>query len=605
MPISFSNALLFFFLSFWVFTARAGNDCQFNCATDCLVVVADQVDSTSQYVTISVSGCKGGPISWFSCRDSGCQVLQCSGSLAEAQRKCDASSTGTFLISKDATTMTLQYHDGALAGNTDCSTTSCDGGSGGGCTVSGSSVLHVCTTTITLPTDKETIPDLDLEDDPTGGTGGVPQCQTDLDCVPVGGCSVGTCNPSKQCVFTPKALGTVCRESVGVCDEPETCDGVSSLCPLDSFKSSAVVCRAALSNCDIAESCSGSSPDCPEDQFVAAGTVCRESAGVCDVEERCDGTPLCPEDSKEPLGTVCRSAATLEDGTSCDEEEVCDGASNDCPPDVYQPANTLCRAVAGVCDVEERCLGTSPNCPSDSFQPATLVCREKVVAADGTSCDVEEKCTGSSAFCPPNDVLPVGTECRAVAGICDVAETCDGSDACPTNGFVAAGTVCRAKVVAADGTTCDQDEVCSGDSALCPADEFLPTGTVCRANADLCDVPETCNGGRDCPTDIRKDHGYVYKCSTTCYVCAVAPNELVLGNGQAYNLGGCGIGKCANIVALPWPSCVNQCISSMCPNNRGLSNSEIYTCNKTDGAWGCDYKLEGEAVAVGVCPQWN
>src|SRR5439155_693072 len=60
-----------------------------------------------------------------------------------------------------------------------------------------------------------------------------------------------------------------------------------------------------------------------------------------------------------------------------------------------------------------------------------------------------------------------------------------------------AGTVCRP---AAD--VCDVPETCDGTSNTCPSDGFLPTSTLCRPSAGPCDVPEYCTGsGAGCPPD--------------------------------------------------------------------------------------------------------
>jgi hypothetical protein len=59
-----------------------------------------------------------------------------------------------------------------------------------------------------------------------------------------------------------------------------------------------------------------------------------------------------------------------------------------------------------------------------------------------------------------------GFECRASAGICDVAETCDGvGTTCPTDVFAPNTTVCRASTGG-----CDTAESCTGTGATCPAD---------------------------------------------------------------------------------------------------------------------------------------
>jgi hypothetical protein len=86
-----------------------------------------------------------------------------------------------------------------------------------------------------------------------------------------------------------------------------------------------------------------------------------------------------------------------------------------------------------------------------------------------------------------------------------VAENCTGSSAdCPADGFVLAGTPCRAAA-----NECDVAEACTGLSAACPADAKQPTGTGCDDN-DTCTMTDQCNGSGTCvgadPLDC--DDGY-------------------------------------------------------------------------------------------------
>jgi fibronectin type 3 domain-containing protein len=129
------------------------------------------------------------------------------------------------------------------------------------------------------------------------------------------------------------------------------------------------------------------------------------------------------------------------------------------------------------------------------LKPAGTVCR----AAAGL-CDVAESCDGMSADCPADKLAVAGTECRAAAGDCDIAETCSGTSGdCPVDGFKQAGTVCRAAA-----GLCDVAESCTGSTAACPIDSMAPAITVCRASTDgnRCDPEETCTGsGASCPAD--------------------------------------------------------------------------------------------------------
>src|SRR5581483_4656719 len=256
----------------------------------------------------------------------------------------------------------------------------------------------------------------------------------------------GCCDASCQIV----AAGTECRAVAGVCDQAESCDGVSAACPADA--KSTAVCRAGAGGCDADESCDGVTDDCPADQLQPAGTVCRAAAGACDLDETCDGsTNVCPPDAKSTA--VCRAAADV-----CDIAESCDGTADACPPDAVQPAGGTCRAAAGVCDAPESCDGTNPTCPAD--QKSTAVCRAAAFPCDGV-----ESCDGIGDDCPPDILASAGTVCRAAAGACDLDETCDGS------------------------------------TAVCPPD--AKSTAVCRAAVDVCDVAESCDGSTDaCPADV-------------------------------------------------------------------------------------------------------
>jgi fibronectin type 3 domain-containing protein len=128
--------------------------------------------------------------------------------------------------------------------------------------------------------------------------------------------------------------------------------------------------------------------------------------------------------------------------------------------------------------------------------PAGTVCRP----AAGL-CDVAESCDGVSPDCPADELAAAGTECRPAAGDCDIAETCGGTSvACPVDGFKQAGTVCRPAA-----GLCDVAESCTGTTAACPIDTMAPAITLCRASTDgnQCDPAEACTGsGVGCPADL-------------------------------------------------------------------------------------------------------
>jgi hypothetical protein len=130
------------------------------------------------------------------------------------------------------------------------------------------------------------------------------------------------------------------------------------------------------------------------------------------------------------------------------------------------------------------------------------------VCGDGVA-EQPEDCDAGAANGTPGSccsasctLVAAGTACRAATDVCDAAESCNGaSGVCPADGFVAAGTTCRA----GSGDACDPSETCTGSAAACPADVVLETGAVCRAGSgDACDPDETCSGvaGEACPADV-------------------------------------------------------------------------------------------------------
>ena len=161
-----------------------------------------------------------------------------------------------------------------------------------------------------------------------------------------------------------------------------------------------------------------------------------------------------------------------------------------------QCASGFC--VSGVC-CDSACNGGCGSCNlAGHLGICTPLTSGSVCRALAGSCDVAETCDGSSLACPADALRPPMTVCRASADTCDVAETCTGaSAACPPDAFQPPTTVCRSSAGA-----CDVAENCTGTSASCPADQLVGAGSLCRESAGMCDVPESCTGTNvECPPD--------------------------------------------------------------------------------------------------------
>ena len=356
-----------------------------------------------------------------------------------------------------------------------------------------------------------------------GGGGGSAGCTSGTVCRP----SVGACDEAELCdnqgncpADVVKAVDTLCRGDAGVCDFAERCDGVSGVCPSDAFVDGGVPCRSAAGDCDDVEFCSGSAIDCPADQLKQSGTSCRSVAGDCDLAEQCDGvSPACPADLKRSAGTECRTSAG-----DCDVAEQCDGTSATCPADLKRSAGTECRTAAGDCDVAEQCDGTSATCPANSFRPSTHVCRNAA-----PTCDVPETCSGSSATCPGDSFASSSVSCQPQScsnGTLQPARFCAGTSAScnftamvSCNGYQCNGTNCR--------TNCSS----IGD---CVAGYFCNGSQQCevkRANGQPCSNADNCSSGV-CTASYVDADGDTYGAGAAASFCGPIPSGRVAQTGD-------------------------------------------------------------------------
>ena len=96
-------------------------------------------------------------------------------------------------------------------------------------------------------------------------------------------------------------------------------------------------------------------------------------------------------------------------------------------------------------------------------------------------CDPAETCDGSGVSCPPD--AKSAAECRAAVGDCDLAESCDGvGNDCPADGFDPFQCI--------DGDPCTSDACVAGNCQ----NDALPDDSPCP-DGDLCNGDETCQSG--------------------------------------------------------------------------------------------------------------
>jgi hypothetical protein len=106
-----------------------------------------------------------------------------------------------------------------------------------------------------------------------------------------------------------RPAGYICRAASGPCDVEERCDGITSICPRNSYAASGTVCRdrARSRPCDAIETCSGTGPLCPVDLDERDGTRCDQYCG----SETCMGGVCTGGVSCAPSYTCCGDVCSL------------------------------------------------------------------------------------------------------------------------------------------------------------------------------------------------------------------------------------------------------------------------------------------------------
>ena len=288
------------------------------------------------------------------------------------------------------------------------------------------------------------------------------------------------------------------QHDILVCDDQNAC--TTDTCDINSPATG--YCRFTPITCDDGKSCTTNTCD-PQ-----SGCVFTPVDSNCNDNNVCTDDVCNPSDPAADPTTGCvitNNSAPCDDGTFCNGTDTC--ANGGCNVHSGDPC-------AGGAECNNVCDEQTKTCAVTSGTPCT---------DDGNVCTLDQ-CNGSGACVhPPGNA---GTVCRASAGVCDVAETCDGTNAnCPADGFAPHSQQCRGSA-----GVCDVAEFCTGSGPNCPADGFAPGGQVCRASAGPCDVAETCTGsGPSCPADGFQPSSQV--CRPSAGPCDVAEN--CTGSGAA------------------------------------------------------------------------
>jgi hypothetical protein len=291
------------------------------------------------------------------------------------------------------------------------------------------------------------------------------------------------------------------------CDEPEECDGVNPTCPADGVKPNGTLCRGSAGICDVIENCDGVNFDCPADQLSPAAPNAAATPANATWPKLHRQRPALPAERLRAVGHYMRRSERY----GLRQRRYMDGQQ---PPRNHEPAMTACGDAETQCINQDYCDGTGL-CQHPAGNSGTE-CR----AAAGL-CDLAESCDGSNPTCPADVIRGVGEVCRPDQGECDSQEICDGVTVnCPPDITTPDGTPCGSPGdtdcsnpdsclagacdpnneatsvqcrAASAGEACDAAEFCDG-AGNCPADAPATTSVVCRPSVDVCDVADHCDG---------------------------------------------------------------------------------------------------------------
>ena len=196
--------------------------------------------------------------------------------------------------------------------------------------------------------------------------------------------------------------------------------------------------------------------------------------------------------------------------------------------------NTGTSAADSTSPAQNGTLTNSPAWTSTDKAPLFGACQRPAGNAGGVCrpsggvCDIAETCNGTNTSCPANGFVPSTTSCRSSAGECDPAETCTGASAgCPSDARSVSGTACSS-----DGLVCTAD-TCNGSSAAC---QHAPgnAGTQCRGAVDECDAAEACDGSTSaCPADEPAPDGSECNDGSACTTDDACAAGICLGGPAA------------------------------------------------------------------------
>jgi len=346
-------------------------------------------------------------------------------------------------------------------------------------------------------------------------------CEDGNRCTQFGACAAGTCVGSNPIVCTAQdqchAAG-VCDPATGVCSNPSKADGVG--CDDGSACTQSDACQAGI--------CTGSNPVVctAQDQCHAVG-VCNPATGVCSNPAKANGAG-CDDGNPCTQGDACQ-AGTCVGGTpvtcvavdACHLAGVCDPATGQCSNPVK--ANGTACDDGSACTQSDTCqggicTGSTPVVCAATDQchdigvcnPATGVCSNPAKATgagcnDGNPCTLTDACQagacvgGTPVVCAPLDACHSAGVCDPATGLCSNPPkangvACEDGNLCTQSGACSNGTCVGSNPIMCTATDqCHDAGTCNPSTGVC-SNPPKADGTACE-DGNLCTQSSACSGG--------------------------------------------------------------------------------------------------------------
>ena len=459
-------------------------------------------------------------------------------------------------------------------------------------------------------------------------------------------CGQTACNPvTGGCQLLPKPDGTPCDDD-DPCTSPGACaDGVCGIgdvvdcddgnpCTADSCAGGICGFEPVDGPCDDGEACT-TGEVCLDGECSGGEQLCAcTEDSECEQSNPCAGYHVCNKDG-DPADWFCE---LVDAPVECDP-----GVGGDCQANTCNADTGACELVAletgvpcddgSVCTPDDVCVGglciSEKKLSCEDGDPCTAAECDPIVGCTfapltGNPCDDGQQCTADDA-CLEGACLPGKSICACEADAdCADGDLCNGIEICDTSGAPATWA-CKTKpgtVVSCSGKTQCTGEVCEPLSGTCKS---VPSadGTACNDD-DVCSHDDACAGGlcqgvayecddfKDCTIDACDGLG---GCLTTVVGGTCLIDGTCRAKGELNPVNTCL--WCDTAVPEGWSSTLAACsdgdpctVGDVCDAQGGCVSDPPVLCDdglacttdQCDGLGGCTAALKtGSCLIEGTC----